>query len=38
MTHNTKGENPLDVPNIQEETNAPVHLMGPDYITTTKEL
>jgi len=22
MTHNTKGENPLDVPNIEEETNA----------------
>jgi hypothetical protein len=21
MTHNTKGENPLDAPNIQEETN-----------------
>jgi hypothetical protein len=22
MTHNTKGENPLDVPNLQEETDA----------------
>ncbi len=22
MTHNIEGENPLDVPNIQEETNA----------------
>jgi hypothetical protein len=22
MTHNTEGENPLDAPNIQEETNA----------------
>jgi hypothetical protein len=22
MTHNTKGENPLDAPNIEEETNA----------------
>jgi hypothetical protein len=22
MTHNTKGENPLDAPNIQEKTNA----------------